>query len=130
MARAIPVCTMPFSAALAIRRARRELERGGVVCIFAEGSISRTGDLLPFQRGVEAIARDFDIPIVPVHLHGLWESVFSFEGGRFFWKWPRCLRHPVVISFGPALPASSTASEVREAVERLGTHAFANCTPA
>lgn len=120
LAKAVPIWTTPHGAANAIRRARGELERGHIICIFAEGSISRTGDLLPFKRGLEAIARDLDAPIVPVHLDGLWESVFSFEGGRFFWKWPRRLRHPVVISFGPPMPASSTAQDVRQAVQQLG----------
>ena len=120
LAKAIPVWTSPRSAARAIERARGELERGHILCIFAEGSISRTGELLPFKRGLEAIARDLDAPIIPVHLDGLWESGFSFKGGRFLWKRPRYLRHPVVISFGAPMSASSTAGEVREAVGQLG----------
>ncbi|HLY19575.1 MAG TPA: 1-acyl-sn-glycerol-3-phosphate acyltransferase [Bryobacteraceae bacterium] len=119
LAQAIPIWERPHSAAEAIGRARRELERGHIICIFAEGSISRTGDLLPFKRGLEAIARDLNAPIVPVHLAGLWESMFSFKGGRFLGKRPRRWRHPVVISFGPPMPASSTAHEVRQAVEQL-----------
>jgi hypothetical protein len=50
------------------------------------------------------------------------ESVFSFQGGRFFWKRPRHLRHPIVISFGPAMRASSAAKEVRQAVEELAAN--------
>lgn len=119
MASAIPTGESPRHAAEAIARARVELERGNLVCVFAEGSISRTGMLLPFKRGLEAIARDLDVPIIPVHLGGLWESVFSFAGGRFFWKRPRYLRHPVLISFGPVMPASSKAHEIRQAVDRL-----------
>jgi acyl-[acyl-carrier-protein]-phospholipid O-acyltransferase/long-chain-fatty-acid--[acyl-carrier-protein] ligase len=103
LAKAIPIWTSPRSAARAIERARGELECGHILCIFAEGSISRTGELLPFKRGLEAIVRGMDAPIVPVHLGGLWESIFSFRGGRFFWKRPLHLRQPVVISFGPAM---------------------------
>jgi acyl-[acyl-carrier-protein]-phospholipid O-acyltransferase/long-chain-fatty-acid--[acyl-carrier-protein] ligase len=124
LAKAIPIWTGHRSAAHGIARARAELERGHVLCIFAEGAISRTGDLLPFQRGLEAIVRGIDAPIVPVHLGGLWESVFSFQGGRFFWKRPRYLRHPIIISFGPAMRASSAANDVRRAVEELGTNAL------
>jgi len=57
------------------------------------------------------------------HLDGLWESVFSFKGGRFFWKRPRTLRQPVVISFGAPMPPTSPATEVRQAVRQLGTKA-------
>jgi len=119
LAGAIPIWTKPHTAGHAIVRARGELARGHVVCIFAEGSISRTGNLLPFQRGLEAIVRGLDVPVIPVHLGGLWESVFSFRGGRFFWKRPRTLRQPVVISFGAPMPPSSTAYEVQQTVGRL-----------
>jgi acyl-[acyl-carrier-protein]-phospholipid O-acyltransferase/long-chain-fatty-acid--[acyl-carrier-protein] ligase len=120
LAKAIPVWTRPHSAAQAIRRARAELARSHVICIFAEGAISRTGDLLPFQRGLEAIVRGLEVPVIPVRLNGLWESVFSFQGGRFFWKRPRTLRQPVVISFGAPMASSSKAHEVRQAVQQLG----------
>src|SRR4030095_8841680 len=42
----------------AIRKAREELQAGHVVCIFAEGAISRTGNMLPFKRGFEKIIED------------------------------------------------------------------------
>ncbi len=118
-AKAIPIWTTHRAIAEAIGRARRELERREVVCIFAEGSISRTGDLLPFGRGVEAIARGLDIPIIPVHLGGLWSSIFSYRGGRFFCKRPHRLRHLVTVSFAAPVPARSTADEIREEVQRL-----------
>ena len=129
LAKSIPVWTKPHSAGQAIKRARSELARGQVLCVFAEGSISRTGNLLPFQRGLEAVVRGLDVPVIPVHLGGLWESVYSFEGGRFFWKRPRTLRQPVVISFGAPMPPSSTAHEVEQAVVRLSRTSSSTQTP-
>ena len=35
----------------------RNLATGHVVCIFAEGAITRTGNLLPFKRGLEKIVQ-------------------------------------------------------------------------
>ena len=52
--------------AASIERARAELQAGHVVCIFAEGSISRTGNLLPFKRGFERILAGLDVPVIPV----------------------------------------------------------------
>ena len=69
-----------------IEQARAELRAGHVVCIFAEGAISRTGNLQPFRHGFERIVRGLDVPVIPVHLGGVWGSVFSFTRGRFFWK--------------------------------------------
>ena len=107
-------------AAASLERARRELEAGHVVCIFAEGQISRTANLLPFKRGLERIAEGLDVPIVPVYIDRVWGSIFSFERGRFFWKWPRHIPYAVTVAFGRPLPSRATAAEVRLAVMELG----------
>jgi acyl-[acyl-carrier-protein]-phospholipid O-acyltransferase/long-chain-fatty-acid--[acyl-carrier-protein] ligase len=96
-----------------------------VVCIFAEGAISRTGDLLPFKRGFERIIEGLEVPVIPVHLDRLWGSIFSFQGGRFFWKWPKQLPYPVTVSFAAPLPATATAPQVRQVVMELGSAAMA-----
>ena len=105
----------------ALDRARQALEDGHVVCIFPEGEISRTGNLLPFQRGFERIVAGLDVPIVPVYLDGVWGSVFSFKRGRFFWKVPERLPYPVTVAWGRPLPSSATAAEVRQAISELGS---------
>ena len=107
----------------AIRAARKELEDGHVVCIFAEGAISRTGNLLPFKRGLEKIVDGLDVPIVPVYLDRVWGSVFSFKGGKFLWKWPARFPYPVTVSFGAPLPAATPAAEVRIALMAVGAQA-------
>ena len=107
----------------AIERARAELEAGHVVCIFAEGAISRTGVTLPFRRGLELIAGDLDVPVIPVHLDQVWGSIFSFKGGKFFWKRPDRFPRPVTVSFGRPLMRPS-AWQVRRAVLELGSHAW------
>lgn len=105
--------------------ARKNLEEGHVVCIFAEGALSRTGNLLPFKRGFERIVKDLDVPIIPVHLDRLWGSIFSFAGGKFLWKRPKKIPYPVTVSFGDPMPSSSTAYEVRQAILELGSEAAA-----
>jgi acyl-[acyl-carrier-protein]-phospholipid O-acyltransferase / long-chain-fatty-acid--[acyl-carrier-protein] ligase len=121
---AIPVGThSPREVLEGIRRAKHELAAGEVVCIFAEGAITRTGNLLPFKSGLERIVKGTDVPIIPVHLDRLWGSIFSFERGKFFWKWPKQIPYPVTVSFGRALPATATAQEVRQAILELGSDA-------
>ncbi|MDR3700692.1 MAG: acyl-[ACP]--phospholipid O-acyltransferase [Candidatus Sulfopaludibacter sp.] len=121
---AIPVGTgNPREAVEAIRAARRELEAGHVVCIFAEGAISRTGNMLPFKRGLERIVAGLNVPVIPVHLDRLWGSIFSFEGGRFFWKWPKRIPYPVTVSFGAPMPSTVSAHDVRQAIQELSAGA-------
>jgi acyl-[acyl-carrier-protein]-phospholipid O-acyltransferase/long-chain-fatty-acid--[acyl-carrier-protein] ligase len=121
---AIPIAGgHPKQVAESIALARRELGRGRVVGLFAEGAISRTGNLLRFRRGLERIVQGLDVPVVPVYLGRVWGSVFSFEGGRFFWKRPRRVPYPVTVSLGRPLPAPVRADEVRAAVQELGSDA-------
>ena len=109
-----------------IAHARQELVDGHVVCIFAEGSISRTGNLLPFKRGLERIAGGLAMPIIPVHLDRLWGSIFSYEQGKFLWKRPRQIPYPVTVTFGKPMPADSKAHQVRQAIAELGAEAAAH----
>ena len=107
-----------------LRAASEALREGELVCIFPEGEITRIGQMLPFRRGFERIIKGIDVPIIPVHMDGIWGSIFSFSGGRFLWKWPRTIPYPVRITFGKPLPPTATASEVRQAVQELGVDAF------
>ena len=102
-----------------LQTASDAIRNGEVVCIFAEGQITRIGQLLPFQRGMERIMMDVDAPIVPVALDGVLGSPSSFKQGRFVWKLPSRIPHPVTVSFGQPLPAKATAFEARQAVQEL-----------
>ena len=126
LAKAIPVGTGgPRDMVASIKAARHELEGGHVVCIFAEGAISRTGGLLPFHRGLEKIVDGLAVPVIPVHLDRLWGSIFSFERGRFFWKWPKRVPYPVTVSFGAPMSSDEQAYDVRQAILELGSEATA-----
>jgi acyl-[acyl-carrier-protein]-phospholipid O-acyltransferase / long-chain-fatty-acid--[acyl-carrier-protein] ligase len=92
---------------------------GHVVCIFAEGGITRTGEMKPFRRGFERIMKNSNAPIVPVALVGVWGSIFSFEDGKFFWKWPKRFPYSVTVKFGRPLPSNSTPEQVQQAVSEL-----------
>jgi acyl-[acyl-carrier-protein]-phospholipid O-acyltransferase/long-chain-fatty-acid--[acyl-carrier-protein] ligase len=109
-----------------LRAATRAIAAGEVVCIFAEGQMTRIGQMLPFRRGFERIMQGLDAPIIPVNLDNLWGSIFSFERGRYLWKVPRRIPYPVTVSFGEPLPAQATAAEVRQAVQALQSAAYAH----
>ncbi len=107
-----------------LRTATNAIESGEIVCIFAEGQMTRIGQLLPFHHGFERIMKGSNAPIIPVNLDNVWGSIFSFERGRYFWKMPRRIPYPVTVSFGKPMPAQSTAFEVRQAVQELQTAAY------
>jgi acyl-[acyl-carrier-protein]-phospholipid O-acyltransferase/long-chain-fatty-acid--[acyl-carrier-protein] ligase len=124
--RLIPVSSeqRPRELLRALREAGDAVRSGELVCIFAEGQITRTGNLLPFRRGYERIMKDVDAPIIPVHLDNVWGSIFSFERGKLVWKWPRRVPYPVTVSFGVPLPPSAAPPEVRQAVQELHAEAY------
>lgn len=121
LGRVIPIAGSagPRAIIQALRLASDALAQGEVVCIFAEGGITRTGFLLPFQRGLEQILKRTPAPIIPVCLDHIWGSIFSYQGRRFFWKLPQRVPYEVHVSFGAPLPAAATAIEVHQAIKRL-----------
>ncbi len=102
-----------------LQAASEAIRNGEVVCIFAEGQITRIGQLLPFQRGFERLMKDLDAPIIPIALDGVLGSPTSFEHGRMVRRFPERLPHPVTVSFGAPMPATTTPIQVREAVQEL-----------
>ncbi len=105
----------------AMREAAESIRAGEIVCVFPEGQLSRSGTLLRLRRGYELIARQAEAPVVPVWLDDLWGSIFSFQGGRYFTKWPRHFPYRVVIAFGrPLSPEEADIATVREELLKLG----------
>ncbi len=110
----------PIHAKDAIRIVTAALKDGELVCLFPEGAITRTGDMGELQKGFELILRKAECPALPVYLHGLWGSIFSYEGGKVFKKWPKSLPYPVAVTFGSLLsPGEATVARVVSELEAL-----------
>lgn len=107
-----------------LKTARTALDEGYLVCIFAEGALSRTGMMRPFKQGFERIVKGTDYPIVPVYIGGAWGSVSSFYQGMPKIRLGQDFRYPVSVHYGESLPATSTAFEVRQAVSELSVESF------
>ncbi len=120
LAEIIPITPGRRSVVESIRAAREALQRGQVVCIFAEGSLTRSGHVGPFQPGFLKVVKGTDVPVIPVHLGGLWGSIFSHAGARCFWKLPRRWPYSVSVRFGRPIRRPSGPDEVRRAVLELG----------
>jgi acyl-[acyl-carrier-protein]-phospholipid O-acyltransferase/long-chain-fatty-acid--[acyl-carrier-protein] ligase len=104
-----------------MRLAAERVAAGEIVCLFPEGQLTRSGTLLRLRRGYELIARRANAPVVPVWLDQLWGSIFSFQGGRFFTKWPRSFPYQVTVAFGKPLdPEAADIATVREQLLKLG----------
>ncbi|RII25635.1 MAG: acyl-[ACP]--phospholipid O-acyltransferase [Geobacter sp.] len=112
-----------------IATARAALDEGYLVCIFAEGAITRSGMLGEFKGGFERIVKGSDYPIIPVYIGGAWGSILSYAHGRLLSRWPTLFPYRMTIIFGAPLPAESTATEVRQAVMELSCAWFESRKP-
>jgi len=119
LGRVIPIKPGRKSIVESLRIARKALQDGDLVCVFPEGGITRTGELQPFQPGAMTIIKGTDIPVIPVYVEGMWGSIFSYEGGRFFWKLPKKWRYPVTIRFGKPIYHPADIEQIRQAVVEL-----------
>jgi long-chain acyl-CoA synthetase len=68
------------------------LKNDKIVCIFPEGQRTIDGNVKEFKKGVGILAKELNMPLVPVFITGSYES------------WPRTRRfprpHPIKITFG------------------------------
>ena len=122
------VGTLPISprkAKDAVKLAVEAIQAGEIVCIFPEGELSRSGMLLRLKRGYELIARQAEAQVVPAWLDQLWGSIFSFKGGKYFFKWPRQFPYPVTVAFGTPLKAEEAdIATVRSRFLELGEFCY------
>ena len=117
---AIPIATeSPKSTIQALRKARAVLESGEVVAIFPEGAISRSGDVEPFLRGFERIVDGLDVPIIPMHIDGLWGHPLSLKGGKLWGSWERAWWPVVNVRVGSPIYGSISPADLRDIVVEL-----------
>ncbi len=95
----------------AIRITIDALKKGALVCLFPEGQLTRTGTLNELRRGFELIAKKAGHPLIPMWCDGSWGSIFSFERGRFFRKWPYRPRYGMTVAFGGEIQPEDADSE-------------------
>jgi acyl-[acyl-carrier-protein]-phospholipid O-acyltransferase/long-chain-fatty-acid--[acyl-carrier-protein] ligase len=98
------VAISPSKARDGIRLSAEALREGAVVCLFAEGQLSRTGALSEIKRGYQIMAKKGESEVLPTYMDGLWGSMWSFSEGNFLKKWPKKFRYGVSVAFGPKIP--------------------------
>ena len=81
------------------------LRAGKVLCVFPEGSRSRDGSIKEFKKGVAIIAKELNVPLVPVAITGTFEMM---RPGQLY---PRPGK--VTVTFGkPIQPGTMTYEEL------------------
>ena len=96
---------------------------GELVVIFAEGTVTRTGQLLEFKKGVEHIAKRIQAPIIPVHFFNVLGSPYSFKPGKSktIGLGLRTIRRPILVRIGAPIAAPVSAFIMRQRIKDLET---------
>ncbi len=104
----------------AIESVSQALNDGEMVAIFPEGYLSRNGQIGTFLKGFEKSVRNTGAIIIPFYHRGLWGSFLSFATKQYQ-RTSRIRSRHVSITFGEPMPSTSTAEEVKQAVQALST---------
>ncbi|MES2982851.1 MAG: MFS transporter [Verrucomicrobiota bacterium] len=99
----------------AIRTTIEALANGHLVVLFPEGQLTRTGGLCELERGFELIAKNAEVPILPVWVDGSWGSIFSFERGKFFNKMPYGIPYGLSVAVGEPITAPKPNRQIVQA---------------
>jgi 1-acyl-sn-glycerol-3-phosphate acyltransferase len=75
--------------------------------------------MLEFKKGIEHIAKDTEVPIIPVLMKGVRGSLLTFDIGSSTpnFSWFSSFRRRITIEIGDPLPASSKAPMLRQKLQ-------------
>ncbi len=121
-AKAIPIAGAREDPALmqaAFDEVDKALAEGELVCIFPEGALTRDGEMAAFKSGVEKILERRPVPVVPMALRGMWDSMWSRRDTRLGrMRVPRRFRAHVEVAADPPVDGASTDAGQLEALVR------------
>jgi len=94
-----------------MRTAIQDIQGGKSIAAFPEGTRTKTGELLPFKKGIFTIAKEGRIPIVPIAVIG---SAKALASGSFFMR-------PATVQLR-ILPALKSDEFFNMSIEEMANH--------
>ena len=102
-----------------ISEAGARIRAGTNILAFPEGTRSKTGEVLPFKKGVFVLALEAGVPVVPVAIENSWRvlptGTFSIRPGTVRMK----IGRPIPTAGRSVDDRDALAKEVREAIVQL-----------
>ena len=108
----------------AATRIREVIARGYVVCVNCEARLHPDGAEVPWHQGYGRLVEGLDVPVIPVYVSRLWETLYIFKKRRIQWRCPRPLRYPVGVYYGAPVAPALSGPALRAAVQQLGVQCY------
>lgn len=123
-ARTIPIAPAREDAAL-LERAYADIAQalrdGELIGIFPEGGLTPDGEIQEFKPGIEKILAKTPVPVVPMAVRGLWQSMWSRRASKMGRsRLPRRFRARIELIAGEPMPGDKLrASDLEVRVRQL-----------
>lgn len=96
------------------------LDQKQLLCLFPEGRITSDGMMGVFRPGIERIVARNPVPVIPIALGGLADSLFARGSGRSLRNFPWLLWAKISLLVGrPVEPEAVSADSLRDEVAEL-----------
>jgi 1-acyl-sn-glycerol-3-phosphate acyltransferase len=92
-----------------------ELRRGNLVCIFPEGRLTSNGEIGEFRAGMMRILKETPVPVIPMALSGLWDSMLSRKYQAVWKRWPRRFWAKITLRVGEPIAHHDAEPELLRA---------------
>lgn len=111
------------SSKVSLEEIAKLLNQGEVVCLFPEGTLSRTGHLTEFKKGFKRACElaNQEVAIVPFYLRGLWGSQLSYAQGNLKKASGKTLKREIIVGFGEPQSKGIDAAELKRRIFDLST---------
>ena len=88
----IDYITIDFLSSYSIKTVIGKIKQGKHCFIFPEGKVTTTGNLMYLKQGVSIIAKNTDVPILPIYIEGAQYTPFSYVTHLYKAKWRKKIK--------------------------------------
>ncbi|MCX8065495.1 MAG: MFS transporter [Candidatus Hydrogenedentes bacterium] len=129
LSRFLELITVPVSASSKdienlIVKIREKLTMGMCVCIPWEKKFHKDGPEMPWHKDYKILTRSLDVPIIPVYMDRITETVYRIRNGKIRWIIPEKLRFPIYVRVGEPMIDPPDGYSVREVIQYLSAVSF------
>lgn len=104
--------------------AAEAIRNGELVCIFTQGIVTPSGQVLPFREVLDAILNEVDAPVIPVFVDPSLVQVFEAREDGLKWDRPPWIPYRLAVCYHAPMASDASAYAIVAAIEDAGTQMY------